>query len=307
MKSENYIDQLYAIMNNGELTQGELAGVLNVSFAALNRWLNGHSVPHKRRLAEIEKLYRSVVGYSSIEKQTVDNAVTEAKKCCDRSMWQFIKSHDRLLKALLLEHTYNSTAIEGSTFSRNETQVVIFDKVIIKNKSLVEHLEITNHAVVLRRILTDEYSAEISEAIIKHIHSGVVQGIREDAGKYAEYQRVIHGLDIMLTHPNDIAEEMGCLIYDWNLKKNKTIKDIAEFHIRFELIHPFGDGNGRVGRLIMVLQCLSLNYPPVIIENAQKAEYYDVLEFAQKKDAKPFILFLIEEMNRTKKIIDRYK
>ncbi len=92
----------------------------------------------------------------------------------------------------------------------------------------------------------------------------------------------------------------------WNSGKPKNIQSIAEFHSGVELIHPFGDGNGRVGRLIMALQCQAGNYAPVIIENSRKAEYYEVLEYAQRKSEHPFVSFLVDEMKRTFRIIKKY-
>ena len=118
---------------------------------------------------------------------------------------------------------------------------------------------------------------------------------------------MIQGVPITLTHPKDIPEEMGRLIRDWKKGSIKrTVQEIAEFHVRFELIHPFGDGNGRAGRLLMAFQCLEADYPPAVIENARKADYYEVLEYAQRKSERPFVSFLVEEMERTRKILQRY-
>ena len=111
---------------------------------------------------------------------------------------------------------------------------------------------------------------------------------------------------MILTHPKDIPEEMGRLIRRWRAVEQKDIQAIARFHSDFELIHPFGDGNGRVGRLIMVLQCRAEQYTPVIIENKRKAEYYEVLEFSQRRNEYPFVRFLAEEMKRTFKVVGKY-
>lgn len=132
-----------------------------------------------------------------------------------------------------------------------------------------------------------------------------MQGIREEAGSYSKYQRAIRGVDLALTHPKDIPEEMGALIKRWKKFPQKTVREIGIFHVQFELIHPFGDGNGRLGRLLMILQCLEQNDPPAVIETARKAEYYEVLEYAQRKSEGPFIVFLADEMQRTQQIIKR--
>ena len=172
---------------------------------------------------------------------------------------------------------------------------------------MVEHLEVTNHAVTLRRILTKDLEGKpLDQAFVKTLHRGVMAGIREDAGHYSKRQRAIRGVDLHLTHPDDIPEEMNDLLHAWQTHPQKTVKEIAQFHVQFELIHPFGDGNGRVGRLLMVLQCLQQGYPPVVIENSRKGDYYDVLEYAQRKSEAPFILFLVEEMRKTNTLLEKY-
>lgn len=302
----NYIFQLKHILDSQSLTQQQLAEKLEVSFATLNRWLNKHAVPHKKRLEQISRLHREVIGYSSITEEDINRTISEADNYRKSRIWEIIESRQDLLDDLLLEHTYNSTTIEGTTFTKKQTEAVIFDKLTIKEKSLIEHLDVVNYSVVLRKILKREFPPRITEASIKEIHRLLMQGVREDGGSYSQHQRGIRGLDIMLTHPQDIPEEMAILIRQWNSGKQKDIQSIAKFHSDFELIHPFGDGNGRVGRLIMVLQCQAENYTPVIIENSRKAEYYEVLEYAQRKSEYPFVRFLVDEMKRTFRIIKKY-
>ncbi len=304
--SVNYISQLKQILDTQSLTQQQLAEKLAVSFATLNRWLNKHAVPHKKRLDQISRLHRDVIGYSSITAAEINRIIFEADKYRESSIWEIIDSRQDLLDDLLLEHTYNSTTIEGTTFTKKQTEAVIFDKLTINDKSLIEHLDVVNYSVVLRKILKREFPQRITEASIKEIHRLLMQGVREDGGSYSPHQRGIRGLDIMLTHPQDIPEEMVQLIRQWNSGKQKNIQSIAKFHSDFELIHPFGDGNGRVGRLIMVLQCQAEDYAPVIIENSRKAEYYEVLEYAQRKSEYPFVLFLVDEMKMTFRIIRKY-
>ncbi len=302
----DYILQLKQILDSQSLTQKQLAEKLDISFAALNRWLNKHAIPHKKRLGQISRLHREVIGYSSITPEGINSIISETDNYRGGTIWEIIESRQDLLDDLLLEHTYNSTTIEGTTFTKKQTEAVIFDKLTIKDKSLIEHLDVVNYSVILRKILKREFPQRITEASIKEVHRLLMQGVREDGGSYSQHQRGIRGLDMMLTHPQDIPEEMGRLIRRWNSWRQKNIQSIAKFHSDFELIHPFGDGNGRVGRLIMVLQCQAENYAPVIIENSRKAEYYEVLEYAQRKSEYPFVHFLVDEMKRTFRIIEKY-
>ena len=284
-KSEsNYINQIKALLAKSGLTQMELAQQLDVTYAALNRWLHGHAVPRKAKIQQISKLYKEKVGYPSITPKELSKHLKAADSLRRNGIWDLVKKKTPLQDELLLEHTYNSTAIEGTTFTKKETEAVIFDKSLIENKPFKEHLEVTNYAVLIRDIFEKKYLKFLSENLIKAFHKIILQGIREDAGEYAAHHRRIRGVDIALPHPEDIPEEIKNLLNEWNLrsKTKSVIEKIADFHANFEWIHSFGDGNGRVGRAIMMHQCLQYGYPPAIIENKRKAEYYEVLEYAQR-------------------------
>lgn len=305
--TKNYISQIREILGTGAYTQASLAERVGVTFAALSRWLNHRANPHPRRLATIAKLHRQIIGFPSLSKIELAKIGRQANSLREKNLWRLIARRTDLQNELLVEHTYNSTSIEGTTLSQKETEVVILEHGLIPDKSLQEHLEVTNHAAVLREIFLRRYREPITQTLVRNLHRDLLRGVRDDAGSYSRYPRVIRGLDIELTHPFDIPEEMKRLLRAWNQPSRKSVREIAEFHAQFELIHPFGDGNGRIGRLLMILQCLERGYPPVIIENARKAEYYEVLEYAQKKSEDPFTVFLVEEMRRTAGIIRRYK
>jgi len=304
--TDNYIPHIKSLLASG-FTQQQLAKLLGVTFAALNRWIHGYARPQDRRLVAIERLYKERIGYPDVNPSAVQKLIHHAESFRYKGIRNIFRGNVSLQEDFLLEHTYNSTSIEGTTFTLRETESVIFSRVIIPEKTLVEHFEVTNHAVVLRDIFEGIYTGPITEEIIKELHKGLMKGIRNDAGKYSRHPRAIRGVNIALTHPDDIPEEMSGIIQAWTDRKTrKSIKDIAVFHIQFELIHPFGDGNGRVGRLIMAYQCLQTGYLPVIIENSRKAEYYDVLEYGQRKSEGPFIQFMVEEMERTEKIFRKH-
>ncbi len=306
--STNYIREIKAILEAGRWTQKELARRLGVTVAALNRWIHGHAKPHPAKRIAIARLYQEMVGFPAITPEKVREQLRIASRFRSVGLWGRIATTQNIQEELILEHTYNSSVIEGSTFTKKETEAVIFDKSVIHHKSLIEHLEVTNHAALFRDILIKKIDEPVSEKLIQEFHGRLLQGIRLDAGEYSQHQRAIRGVDMVLTHPKDIPEEMAGLIKDWQKNKGhkEPLSDISDFHVRFELIHPFGDGNGRVGRLIMALQCLQSGLPPVVIENSRKAEYYDVLEYAQRKDAGPFKLFICSEMERTHRMIQKF-
>ena len=306
--NQNYIEQLQAILKTSGWSQQQVAARLGVTHAALSRWLNGHAVPQPRRRQAIAVLYKNAVGFRSLSAAERGRLLVRAQRFRIRGLWRKMRGNPPLLDELLLEHTYNSNAIEGSTLTKRQTEAIIFHKAYVRDKSLTEHLEATHHASVLREILLGQYPVHVSEDLIRQLHRALLRGIREDAGRYSTYQRAIRGVDIALTHPKDVPEEMAGLLKGWRHTEGRryTIEDVARFHADFELIHPFGDGNGRVGRLIMLMQLLKRDDPPVIIESARKAEYYDVLEYAQRKSVEPFIVFLVDEMEHTHAVLRRY-
>lgn len=300
----NYIKQLKELLQ--EQTQEELAERLGVSFAALNRWVNEHARPHKSNLLLIDKLYKELIAYPKLDAKAIKQIIQNTKALKRKQLWKQIQSNIKLQEELILEHTYNSNTIEGSTFTKRETEFVLFNNQTIHGKDLKEHLEIVNHSNLLKEVLQMTYPIKLTEPLIKSLHYKLMQGIRQDAGEYSKHHRAIRGLDLSLCHPQDIPDEMNRLIQDFNVIKAKTLKDIAKFHVDFELIHPFGDGNGRLGRLLMLMQCLSLDLAPVIIHDARKLSYYDTLYYAQTQHEGAFLEFVYKEMLDTMRIIDRY-
>jgi len=198
------------------------------------------------------------------------------------------------LKTLFdVDFTYNSTAIEGNTFSYQETKVLLLDGITIGGKSVREHLEITNHKEAIDYIeeLSQKPSSELYKTDIFNIHSIVMQKIdSESAGKYRStpvYVLLRNGEKHMFCDPLLIVDEMD-KFFDWFFSKNNEHPIIiaAEAHTRFVSIHPFIDGNGRTGRLIMNLILLQNGYIPVIIKNDKRVNYLDAIELWQNENNK---------------------
>lgn len=307
MNERNYTTLLQGLLKATGNSQAALAKRLGVTKAALSRWLHGHAAPQPRHRTAIERLYRQLVRYPAYDDAAVQRIAREAGRHRRPGLWKWIAAHEGVRHDLLLEHTYNSTTIEGTTFTKRETEAVIFDRALFPEKPLVEHLEVTNHAAVLGEILEGGYDQPLSEQLVKALHRGALQGISPSAGQYSRHHRAIRGVDLALTHSKDIPEEMVGLVREWRRHRQVTLRDIARFHAAFELIHPFGDGNGRVGRLLMTIQCLQRDLPPIVIENARKAEYYDVLEYAQRTAEGPFVAFLADELSRTSAILNKHR
>jgi len=303
MGNENYITILQKILKKTGWNQARLAQEIGVTFLSVNRWLNGHSQPHKTNLRTINRLYNTYVGIEPVSSQELEKLFQKVDQQQDYygEIGKYLTKPE-IVDAYLLELTYHSDAIEGSTLSKKETEAIIFDKATIRDKDLVEHLEAVNHSVILKDIFTRPVRT-IEESWVLEIHRRLMQGIRQDGGQYAITQRAIRGVDLQLPHPDDIPEEMAGYFSRVNKQSGNGICYIAEMHAVFEAIHPFGDGNGRVGRLIMIAQLLAKGYAPCVIVKENRADYYEALEWAQKGETTHLQKFVIEAVLEGYKIL----
>ena len=187
-----------------------------------------------------------------------------------------------LREKMMLEWTYHSNAIEGNTLTLRETKVVL-EGITVGGKSLREHFEATNHRDAILYVESIVGGDEaLSEWQIKNIHSLVLKGIDHDeAGRYRQENVVIAGAS---TTPPDflhLPEEMQALL-EWHAKAGAMhpVERAAELHTRFVKIHPFVDGNGRTGRLLLNFELMKAGYPPAIIQKEDRLAYYDALDEA---------------------------
>lgn len=187
-----------------------------------------------------------------------------------------------LREKLMLELTYHSNAIEGNTLTLRETKVVL-EGITVGGKSLREHLEATNHRDAI--LYVEEIVAKreaLTEWQIRNLHSLVLKSIDpEQAGRYRQENVVIAGAS---TPPPDfmhVAAEMAGLI-DWygHSADLHSVARAAQLHTRFVKIHPFIDGNGRTGRLLLNFELMRVGYPPAIIRKEDRLAYYDALDVA---------------------------
>jgi Fic family protein len=197
---------------------------------------------------------------------------------------QLRSKHDNLLKMIaeseLPEMVYNSNAIENSTLTLKETEKILLAQALMREVSLRETYEATNLARVIK-YLWSRPNYELNVTNLELLHQMLLGGINDNyAGRIrntGEYVRV--GWHIAPA-PELVKPMLEDLINDYNSNDSKYfLEKIAEFHLRFETIHPFCDGNGRMGRLLINLQLAALGYPPVIIQNkGKREEYYPIFD-----------------------------
>ena len=189
-----------------------------------------------------------------------------------------------------IELTYNSNHIEGSCLTHDQTRYIYETNTIGLTNEVInvdDIVETANHFRCIDLII-DKANLNITENLIKQLHFILKNGTTDSrknwfvVGDYKKLPNEVGGR--VTTSPEKVEDEVKSLIEWYNNIKNKTLKDIIEFHYRFECIHPFQDGNGRVGRLLMFKECLKYNIVPFIIDDKLKTFYYRGLkEWKQEK------------------------
>lgn len=206
--------------------------------------------------------------------------------------------------------TYTSNAIEGNTLTESETKVIIEDGITIGGKSLREHSEVVGHAKAYDHIYT-LLDKSVSEEDVLFLHRLFFKQIdAENAGNYRQKNVIITGTDFLPPDYREISLLMNKHITKWNepLLTGHPLERAADLHAEFESIHPFTDGNGRIGRLLMNIFVMKYGYCPVIIPPVSRADYIAAMREANKGDLttlRSFVLSVIyEEMKSLKRITE---
>ncbi|MEK7144549.1 MAG: Fic family protein [Patescibacteria group bacterium] len=291
------------------LTQTKLAAKFGVSFAAFNSWWTDKSTPRSKMQTAINELFLEVTGQKIIpaDQLTAKKQVLQQRSKAHRSLINRILDNPDIRDQFILKLTYHSNRIEGSTLSEPDTAAVLFDNVALPNKSLTEQLEAKNHQTALNYLFDHVAKKEkINEALVLKLHSILMNGIRSDAGTYRNHAVRIIGVHLPTANYMSIhtlmPKVMACAV-----RKTKDIVALsASVHSRFEQVHPFSDGNGRVGRLLMNAMLLNANFAPAIIRQENKQLYYTYLYKAQiKEDQSQLEDFFCEAVIDGFKILER--
>jgi Fic family protein len=202
-------------------------------------------------------------------------------------------------EAFTSRFTHDSTAIEGNTLTLQETASLLFDD-IAPGKAMRDVREVVNHREAFDRMLGEP--GDVTRGLILDLHRLVVKdtleaGLEDQVGAYRTVQVFIRGVEWMPAAPADVPRDMTALL-SWYAKHRDTVHPLVlalHFHVGFETVHPFVDGNGRVGRLLLNHILHRNGYPMVNIPNSRKGRYYAVLHEAQVRgDLRPFVEFVIE-------------
>ena len=185
---------------------------------------------------------------------------------------------ERLNEEFIVEYTYNSNAIEGNTLTLRETDLVLRGLTIDK-KPLKDHMEAVGHKEAFEFVSElVKNNVPISESVIKQIHYLVLADKKEDRGVYRRVPVRIMGAQHEPVQPYLIAPKMEELLRTFVESTEHIVTKLARFHIEFEGIHPFIDGNGRTGRLLVNLELMKAGYPPIDIKFTDRITYYNAFD-----------------------------
>lgn len=204
-----------------------------------------------------------------------------------KKMKYLSKITNSIYEELKVEFLYHSNHLEGSTFSKDELDKLLNEKKVEGNHSLDDVIETKNSLEVFDQVINDS-EEKMNRLMLFNWHrilkKGTVDEEIHNTGMWKKYENRLRGIDLRLAYPNEVDNLMYNLLSEWNELENVDIKNIADFHYKFEMIHPFQDGNGRIGRFIILKQCLEKNIDLIAIDNEYSDEYKKALYNAQKTD-----------------------
>lgn len=310
-KVMNTRQKLEIIKKRLGVTQTKLAQRFGVSFVAFNHWWTGKATPRPKARKAIEDIYLEVTGQKIIpeEQLIAKKQILRQKASAHKNIIAEILDNPDIRDQFILKLTYNSNSIEGNTLTEPDTAAVIFDNVALPNRSLIEQLEAKNHQAALIYLFDYILKAGlINENLILRLHEILMNGIRTDAGCYRNHAVRIVGVNLPTANYIRVPDLIPDVISQANKKTGDVIAVGTLVHSRFEQIHPFSDGNGRIGRLLMNAMFIKGGLAPAIIHQQQKQLYYTYLYKSQtKNDQSQLENFLCDAVTEGFEILERKK
>ncbi len=279
--------KLQLILKLSGLTQTQLANRLGVTFAALNRWINERASPRLGALQKIDELYKEYSGEKQVPESELaaKKGIIRVKQKQRPHVLRRIVDNPDIRDQFYLSLTYHSNRIEGSTLSEGETAAIMFQNAALPNKSIIEQLEVKNHQATLEYLFGYIGEGEpINESLIVKLHGILLNAVHPYAGGYRNHGVRIAGSDVPTANYAKVPDLMKTLVEDMREKTKDVVRHIAAIHARFEMIHPFADGNGRIGRLLGHAMALKEDLPPLVILQEDRRRYIAYLNKAQTKD-----------------------
>lgn len=232
-------------------------------------------------------------------------------KINSKKMKYLSKITNSIYEDLKIEFLYHSNHLEGSTFSKDELEKLLTEKKVEGSHSLDDIIETKNSLEVFDQVINDS-GEKLDKFMLFNWHKLLKKGTVDDEihniGMWKKYENKLRGVDLKLALPVEVDNLMFNLLSNYNELETVTLKDIADFHYKFEKIHPFQDGNGRIGRFIILKQCLEWNIDLIAIDDKYDDEYRNALYKAQKTDNSEDLVTVFKKcQNRLDEKLEKYK
>lgn len=307
MVMEKFSTKLQRIITATGWSQEYLASKLGISFVTLNSWINDKSIPRAKSEERINLLYTEIMGSDACD----TDALVELKKRATAKKYTAKKliADKSLLERLTTSLTYHSNGTEGSTMTEEDVEAVIYGNKTLRSRTAVEQREAINHQAALYFLLDELASSgsdfKIAPEIIRATHLRMMNGIISDAGYYRIHSVRIRGSFVPLANYQKIPELLEAWCNLVNSETGDKIELLARSHAEFERIHPFSDGNGRTGRLMLFILALKLGLMPPILKKEKRFAYYKYLELAQTREVTdPLEMFIANAIIETSDTIE---
>lgn len=280
--------KLERLIEDASFSRSELARLLEVGYKTVYRWLDKGIKPQLAQARRIDELFKEHIDLSDWVEDLKKQAANPLK---------ILKHNQTIREKFFLLLTYHSNAIEGSRMTIKETEQVIHGQQV-RGKELFEELEVINHynaLLYMLEIIKPDF--KITEEYILKLHAIVMYNFHNKLpGKYRTGYVNLTNTEKKLPTAQKVPSEMRKLLKGINDYRNKALRQVAQDHYTFEAIHPFFDGNGRVGRLIMITQLLAKGYAPAIIEIEDQYKYYLALSKGDFGDYRNLIQMICESV-----------
>lgn len=287
-------ERLKKLRENKNMTQGDVAEALGVNTATISKYESNSLEPSIESIKKLADLYDI----------TIDELLKDEQFDVSKiNVLEVLKEQkDMKLKGNLYHNTqiifaYNTNHIEGSKLTEDQTRYIYETNTLLSEKdsatNIDDVIETLNHFKLVDYMI-DIANKKLSENMIKQFHKILKEGTSDSqkdwfvVGDYKKISNEVGGLKT--TEPENVEKEMKKLLEWYTSLKKVSINEIIEFHARFERIHPFQDGNGRIGRIIMFKECLKNNIIPLIILDKDKLFYYRGINMYQTKKEKGYLI-----------------